>query len=248
LAIMAMSTRDGEGDGWLGSQDGRHAVSSLAGGIIVSCQAGPGDPLHGPAFMAAMARAAVSGGAVAIRANGPADIAAIRKVVSVPIIGLWKDDIEGFDVRITPTAAHAREVAAAGASIIALDATDRARPDGVSAADLIGQARADTDLPVLADVSSVPEALAAQDAGADLIATTLSGYTGDAPATGSPDLELVERLAPLLRVPLIAEGRIATPEQAARALELGAYAVVVGHAVTRPEWITRRFVAATRGR
>jgi N-acylglucosamine-6-phosphate 2-epimerase len=113
---------------------------------------------------------------------------------------------------------------------------------------LIGQARADTDLPVLADVSSVPEALAAQDAGADLIATTLSGYTGDAPATASPDLDLVARLAPLLRVPLIAEGRIATPEQAARALELGAYAVVVGHAVTRPEWITRRFVAATRRR
>jgi N-acylglucosamine-6-phosphate 2-epimerase len=220
----------------------------LRGGVIVSCQAGPGDPLHGASMMVAMARAAVAGGAVAIRANGPEDIAAIRAAVGVPIIGIWKVDIAGYDVRITPTAQHARLVATAGASIIALDATDRVRPDGRTVASLIQETRSETGLPVMADVSSVAEALAAQDAGADLVATTLSGYTGEVPATGSPNLELVARLARLLHVPVIAEGRIATPDEAARAIELGAYAVVVGHAVTRPQWITEQFVSAVRGR
>jgi N-acylglucosamine-6-phosphate 2-epimerase len=224
------------------------SVARLAGGIIVSCQASPEDPLHGPRFMAAMARAAVMGGAVAIRANGPDDIAAIRRVVSVPIIGIWKVDLLGFDVRITPTIAQARAVADAGATIIALDATDRPHPGVGSVAELIDLVRAETGLPVMADVSSVAEGLAAELAGAELVATTLSGYTDGEPLTGSPDLELVERLAPLLHVPLVAEGRISTPDQAARAISLGAFAVVVGNAVTRPEWITERFVRAVNPR
>jgi N-acylglucosamine-6-phosphate 2-epimerase len=223
-------------------------VASLAGGVIVSCQANPEDPLHGPRFMAAMARAAVIGGAVAIRANGPDDIAAIRKVVSVPIIGIWKVDVPGFDVRITPTIEQARAAAGAGASIIALDATDRPHPGVASIAELIDEVRAETGLPVMADVSSVAEGLAAELAGAELVATTLSGYVEGEPQTGSPDLALVERLAPLLHVPLIAEGRISTPDEAAQAIELGAFAVVVGHAVTRPEWITERFVWAVNHR
>jgi N-acylglucosamine-6-phosphate 2-epimerase len=223
-------------------------LPGLRGGVIVSCQAAPGDPFHGAAMMVAMARAAVSGGAVAIRADGPTDIAAIRAAVAVPIIGIWKVDIAGYDVRITPTTQHARLVAAAGASIIALDATDRARPDGQTVARLIQETRSETGLPVMADVSSIAEAFAAQDAGADLVATTLSGYTGDVPATGSPNLELVARLARLLHIPVIAEGRISTPDEAARAIELGAYGVVVGHAVTRPQWITEQFVLAVRRR
>jgi N-acylglucosamine-6-phosphate 2-epimerase len=223
-------------------------VRRLAGGVIISCQANPDDPLNGAAFMTAMARAAVAGGAVAIRANGPEDIAAIRRAVDVPIIGIWKIDLPGFDVRITPTIEQARAVAAAGASIVALDATDRPHPGVSSVAALIKSVRSETGRPVMADVSSVDEGLAAEAAGADLVATTLSGYTDGEALSGSPDLELVKRLAPLLRVPLVAEGRISTPEQAARAIELGAFAVVVGHAVTRPEWITRRFVAAVKDR
>ena len=215
-------------------------IPFLAGGVIVSCQAGPEDPLFGPTLMPAMARAAAKGGAVAIRANGPGDIAAIRAAVSLPIIGLWKVDVPGLGVRITPNVEHARAVAAAGTSIIALDATARARSDGSSVADLIA------GLPVLADVSTVDEGLAAQDSGADLIATTLAGYTDGAPSSAGPDLQLVAELAPRLHVPLIAEGRIATPDEAARAIALGAYAVVVGHAITRPEWITARFVAALK--
>jgi N-acylglucosamine-6-phosphate 2-epimerase len=238
----------------VGSADGKSdltpvdPIRGLAGGLIVSCQAGPQDPLFGPGVMAAMARAAAVGGAVAIRANGPDDIASIRAAVALPIIGIWKIDLPGLGVRITPELEHARAVAAAGASIIALDATDRARSDGLAVAELIERVRAETGLPVMADVSTVEEALIAQDAGADLIATTLAGYTHGPAAGGGPDLELVEALVPRLHVPLIAEGRISTPEQAARALALGAYAVVVGHAITRPEWITARFVAALNGR
>ncbi len=223
-------------------------IPRLAGGVIVSCQAGPADPMHGPLFMAAMARAAAAGGAVAIRANGPEDIAAIRTAVDLPIIGIWKVELPGFGIRITPAVEHARAVAAAGASIIALDATDRPRSDGMAVADFIARVRVETELPVMADVSTISEALGAQEAGADLIATTLAGYMDGELASDGPDFELVAQLVPLLSVPLIAEGRISTPDEAARAIALGAYAVVVGHAVTRPEWITAQFVAALRAR
>lgn len=220
----------------------------LAGGLIVSCQAGPLDPLYGPAFMAGMARAAAVGGAVAVRANGPDDVAAIREAVSLPIIGIWKVDIPGLGVRITPGVEHARAMATAGASIIAVDATDRARIDGMGVADWIALVRRETGLAVMADVSSFEEGLMAASAGADLVATTLAGYVEGASSTNGPDLDLVARLAAELRVPLIAEGRISTPEEAEQAIELGAYAVTIGNAITRPEWITARFVAALRGR
>jgi N-acylglucosamine-6-phosphate 2-epimerase len=195
-----------------------------------------------------MARAAALGGAAAIRANGPEDIAAIRAAVELPIIGIWKVDMPGLGIRITPEIEHAKAVAAAGASIIAFDATDRARNDGLAAAEWIARVRSETGLPVMADVSTFEEGLMAEAAGADLVATTLAGYVNRSPSSDGPDLDLVARLAPKLRVPLVAEGRISTPDQAAQALALGAYAVVIGHAITRPEWITARFVAALRGR
>lgn len=223
-------------------------IRDLAGGLVVSCQAGPDDPLHGPVFMSAIARAAVMGGAVAIRANGPDDIAAIRQAVDVPIIGIWKVDVPGSGIWITPTIEHARAVAEAGASIVAIDATDRARADGRTASELLARVRSEISLPVMADIASIAQALAAQEAGADLIATTLAGYTDGKSQSDGPDLELVAQLAPRLRVPLIAEGRISTPDEAARAIALGAHAVVVGHAVTRPGWITARFVAALPSR
>jgi len=224
-------------------------LERLHHGLIVSCQAEPHEPLHGAAYMAAMARAAAAGGAVAIRANGPADVAAIRAAVSLPIIGIYKADLPGFQVRITPTIEHAWLIAAAGADLIALDATARPHPQGIPTAQLIARVRETTGCPVVADVATVDEGVAAAAAGADAVATTLAGYTdrmypsGDSPPQEEPDLELVRQLALLLPVPLIAEGRIATPQQAARALALGAYAVVVGSAITRPQWITARFVA-----
>ena len=223
-------------------------LSRLKGGLIVSCQALPDEPLHGAHLMAAMSRAAAAGGAVGIRANGPEDIAAIRQAVKLPIIGLWKDDLPGFSVRITPTVEHARRLAAAGADIIAIDATARPHPDGLPLPERIAAIHSDTNCPVLADIATLEEGLAAQQAGADLVAPTLSGYTEYSRASEAPDFELIQQLAEQLNVPLIAEGRIATPEQAARALALGAFAVVVGGAITRPQQITAQFVAGLEKR
>ncbi|MER7419729.1 putative N-acetylmannosamine-6-phosphate 2-epimerase [Micromonospora peucetia] len=223
-----------------------NALDELAGGLVVSCQPlpdDPGDPMRDPYVQARVAAAAVRGGAVAIRANGPADISAIRDLVDVPVIGLYKHGTTG--VMITPTPAHAVEVAMAGAQIVAVDATDRPRPDGRSFADTVRAVRDQTDALVLADVSTEVEAVRAVAAGADAVATTLSGYTSAGPPTDGPDLTLVAQLAGVLAVPVIAEGRYRTVDQIRRAFEVGAHAVVTGNAVTSPLWITRRLVPAT---
>lgn len=211
------------------------------GGLIVSCQALEDEPLYGAEIMAAMARAAAQGGAAGIRANGPADIAAVRGAVNLPLIGLYKAHISGYKVYITPTVLHACAVSEAGADIIALDATQREHPDGLTAAGLIRLVKEQTKKPVLADVSTLAEGLAAWQAGADAVSTTLSGYTGYSPRQEAPDFTLLRKLVAELPIPVLAEGRIATPEQAARALDLGAFAVVIGSAITRPQWITRQF-------
>ena len=203
----------------------------LPRGLIVSCQAYEGDPLFGPHIMAAMACAAQQGGAVAIRANGPADIAAIRAAVSLPIIGLWKIGPTGLhDVYITPDAPATESIAAAGCSIIAIDATPRKRAGEI-------------DLRSLIDYLN--DALQAVELGADVVSTTLAGYTAHGrPPMEEPDLPLLGAVLSRVRVPVVAEGRFATPAQVAAAFDLGAHAVVVGAAITRPEQITARFVRA----
>ena len=215
----------------------------LARGLIVSCQAPEGTPLRAASHMAAMAKAAEQGGAVAIRANGPNDIRAIKAQVQLPMIGLWKLDIEGFEPYITPTLESARAIAEAGADIIAIDATLRPHPEG-SMADFLKTLKQELGLPIFADVSSLEEGLAAAEAGADYLSTTLSGYTPYTVKTTEPDFQLLENLAKALSIPIVAEGRIWTPEQLAQAFELGAYAVVVGTAITNPFEITKRFAAA----
>jgi N-acylglucosamine-6-phosphate 2-epimerase len=217
---------------------GIEVLGLLRGRLVVSCQAYEGEPLHGPQFMSAMARSVVLGGAAGVRINGPADVAAVRAAVPVPLIGLWKDG--SGDVYITPTLDHALTVARAGADIVALDATARPRPDGLGLAETIARVHEAGAL-VMADVSTMEEGLAAAESGADCVSTTLSGYTTDSPQVDGPDLDLVATLAGKLDVPLFAEGRIGTPADATRALELGAHAVVVGGAITRPADITRRF-------
>ena len=224
-------------------------TESMRGGLIVSCQALAGEPLHGAQHMAAMACAAVNGGAIAIRANGPDDIKAIRASVKLPIFGLFKEDIPGYEVRITPTLQHAYMIAEAGADVIAIDATRRTRPDKLSVKDLISHIHTDIGKPVLGDVSMVEEGLAAGESGADFVATTLSGYTTYGPSQPGPDFILLEQLVKQLKplgIPVIAEGRISTPEQALHALMLGAHAVVVGSAITRPQWITAQFANVLR--
>lgn len=215
-------------------------LDRIRGGLVVSCQAPPGDPLHGPDFMTAMARAAAASGAVGIRANGVDDVRAIRAATDLPLIGLWKDGTEG--VYITPTARHALAVAEAGSDIVAADATPRPRPDGRTFADTVQAVHAAGAL-VMADAATVDDGVAAAAAGADVVGTTLSGYT-DGTAPDGPDLALVAALSARLDVPVVAEGRIRTPDEAAQALAAGAWAVVVGTAITAPGAITARFSAA----
>jgi len=217
-------------------------LKRLRGGLIVSCQAESDEPLHGSQTMAAMAVAAAEGGAVGIRANTPMDIAAIRLASILPIIGIYKLDLPGYTVRITPTVDSALLVAQAGADLIAVDGTSRPHPDHLNLIERIRLIHEQTRCPVIADISTADEGLAAKEAGADLVATTLSGYTENSPAQEMPDFELLQRLVLGIKIPVIAEGRIATPEQAAQALAIGAFAVVVGSAITRPQWITARFV------
>lgn len=218
-------------------------AQELKGGLIVSCQALAGEALFGADIMARMAQAAIAGGAVGIRAGTPPDIAAIRAVSTLPLIGLWKVDTVGFDVYITPSVLHAQAVAGAGADIVALDATARPRPESGTASEFIQMVRQATGRDVLADVSTLDEGIAAQEAGAAFVSTTMSGYTPYSPQQTGPDLDLVRALAARLQVPVIAEGRIATPEQARAALDAGAWAVVVGGAITRPQQITARFAS-----
>ena len=215
-------------------------IATLTGGLIVSCQAYPGEPLRHPETMAQMAEAVVAGGAVAIRAQGLADISFIKGRTTVPLIGLWKDGHDG--VFITPTLRHARAVRDAGAEIVALDGTRRPRPDGLTLADTIARLRDSGPTLIMADCGSLDDALAASDAGADLIGTTLAGYTDDRPRTTGPDLELLTQIVTHLPgLPIVAEGRVHTPEQARAALNTGAHAVVVGTAITHPTTITNWF-------
>ncbi|MDQ4213106.1 N-acetylmannosamine-6-phosphate 2-epimerase [Microbacterium capsulatum] len=220
-------------------------LDALAGGLVVSCQAYPGEPMRNPETMAQVAQSARIGGAVGIRAQGLADIALIRERVDLPLIGLWKAG--DADVFITPTLRHAMSVHAAGADIVALDGTRRARPDGLSLAETIRRLKAETGAIVMADAGSLDDALAAIDAGADCVGTTLAGYTPDRPRSPGPDLELIGWMADALEIPVIAEGRIHTPAHAAEAIAAGAFAVVVGTAITHPASVTRWFVDAVHG-
>jgi N-acylglucosamine-6-phosphate 2-epimerase len=223
-------------------------ITAVRNRLIVSCQALPHEPLYGSAIMARMAVAAAQGGAAAIRANTPPDIAAIHAATEIPIVGLYKVDVAGYDVYITPRLADACAVAAAGASVIAIDATQRPRPEYALLAEYIAAIHAATDLPVMADISTFEEGMAAEAAGADIVSTTMSGYTSYSPAQLGPDLDLVRRLALVLTVPLIAEGRYHAPDQVVQAIAAGATSVVVGGAITRPQEITQRFVRAIAAR
>ena len=227
---------------------GLHPVlARLKGGLIASAQAYPGEPMRDPRTMDQVAQACVAGGAAGIRAQGLADLALICQHVKVPVIGLWKDGHEG--VFITPTLTHAIAVAATGCQIVAIDATRRPRPDGLTFAQTIaGLKEARPEALVMADCGSLEDARMAQDCGADIVGTTLAGYTGERPKTEGPDVELIDQIAAIAQVPLVVEGRVHTPAQAAVALDHGAFAVVVGTAITHPTTITSWFVDALAAR
>jgi len=222
-------------------------IDRLFGGLVVSCQAREGHPLHASVVIAAMANAAVAGGAVGLRINGEDDIREVRRSVDVPIIGIRKVTTSESPVYITPTFEDARIVAEAGADIIALDATARPRRGGERLDDLIPRIKEALGRPVMADVATLEEGVRAAELGADLVATTLSGYTGAGTTSEDPDLELVWKLVAAKRAPVVAEGRYHTPAQVREALRAGAFAVVVGRAITDPLMLTKAFVEATKG-
>ena len=220
---------------------------TISGGLIVSCQALPGEPLYveEKSIMYLMARAAKQAGACAIRTSSVRDVVTIREETGLPVIGIIKINYPGYAGYITPTMLEIDQLVQAGAEIIALDCTDRKRGDGLTAYDFVAQIKGKyPNILLMADISNFEEGVSAYRAGVDLVGTTLSGYTDNSPALAGPDYELVERLVKELPIPVIAEGRIHAPEQAAKMLEIGAHAVVVGGAITRPLEIATRFVRA----
>ena len=211
---------------------GNSIIQKLQGGLIVSCQAPAESPMHQPEVIAAMAEAAVNQGAIAIRLDTPAHVKAVRQKISAPIIGLWKQQIPGFEVYITPQFDHAAAIAQAGADIIAIDATVRSRPNQETVATLIERIHIELGKLVMADVDTLAAAIVAANAGADLIGTTLYGYTAETQHLKPPGFDLLAELIKKLPIPIICEGGIASTQMAKQALDMGAYAVVVGTAIT----------------
>lgn len=223
----------------------------LRNALIVSAQAAEGEPLCAPEHICALALSGLNGGAKGLRLEGVENVRYLRSRTSVPLIGLTKgvvpDEQRFSSVYITATFAEAEQLSDAGADIIALDATNRPRPDGSTLEELIGKIDTDLKRPVWADVSTFEEGAVAAAFGASVVSTTLYGYTAETklPPDAPPDFGLVGRLCKELSVPVVLEGRVWHPFEVARAFELGVFAVVVGSAITRPQLITQRFVQAT---
>ena len=220
-------------------------VESIRGKLVVSVQAYPGEPLRHPETMAQMARACELGGAAAIRCQGLSDISAIKGRVEIPVIGLWKEGHEG--VYITPTLRHALAVANAGADVVALDATDRPRPDGRTFKETVEGIRAASDVLVMADCMTIDDIRNAVACGCDIVSTTLSHNKPAIQTTldEGPDIDLIKAaVSEFPDVALICEGHVHTPEDAVAAFDAGAWSVVVGTAITHPTSLTSWFVSA----
>ncbi len=223
----------------------------IKGKVIVSCQAVPGEPLYveEKSIMYLMARAAKRAGAPAIRTSSIRDVIAIKEETGLPVIGLIKIRYEGFESYITPTMREVDDLAAAGSDIIAFDCTNQKRGDGKSISEYITQVRTKyPDAILMADISTYEEGVNAWKLGVDMVGTTMSGYTSYSPKLDGPDFELVRRLSADIDVPVIGEGRVHSPQQAVQMLEAGAFAVVVGGAITRPLEIAKRFIQAVENR
>jgi N-acylglucosamine-6-phosphate 2-epimerase len=216
------------------------------GGLIVSCQAPANSPLAKPEIIRAFAETAEQNGAVGVRIDSPEHIRAVKKSVSVPVLGIYKVISKKSEVYITPTFNAAKAVADAGADMIAIDATLRQRPDGESFREIVRRIKKELNVPVMADISTLEEGLSAvETAGVDFVSTTLSGYTEATKHIIKPDFELVENLAKNLDVPVICEGRIRSVEDVRTAFDCGAFAVVVGGAITGIDQLVQQFVSAT---
>ncbi|MCC0643576.1 MULTISPECIES: N-acetylmannosamine-6-phosphate 2-epimerase [unclassified Clostridioides] len=218
-------------------------LDKVKGRLIVSCQALENEPLHSSFIMGRMARAAQEGGAVGIRAQGVDDIIEIKKVTGLPVIGIIKRNYEDSDIYITPTKKEVDELLTTGCEMIALDATNRVRPNNEDLKEIINYIKENNVL-VMADISNYDEAVKAQEYGVDCVSTTLSGYTPYTETLDGPDFVLMERLVKDLKIPVIAEGKVNTPQDLKKVFELGVHSSVVGSAITRPQLITEKFVKA----
>ena len=220
------------------------------GSIIVSCQALPVEPMYCEemSLMPYFAKAAQQAGSKVIRTSSVRDVVEIKEKTGMPVIGLIKRNYEGFESYITPTMQEIDELVAADSDVIALDCTYMKRCDGKTINEFLAEIRAKyPDIVLMADISTYEEAINAWKCGVNMVGTTMSGYTPHSPKTEGPNYELVEKLVKALPIPVIAEGRVHYPDQAKKMLELGAHAVVVGGAITRPLEIAQRFYKAIEG-
>lgn len=217
-------------------------LNSIKGGLIVSCQALEDEPLHSPDIMMRMAQAALMGGAIGIRANSPADCAQIKQHVDLPIIAIYKKIYGTCEVYITPTIEEVKGLLSIDPEIIAVDATNRIRPNGKTLEEFFKEIKQIYNGLIMADVSNLDEGIEAERIGFDIVSTTLCGYTDYTLDRPKPDIELIKGLKAVLRIPIIAEGNIDSPNNAINCLDAGAWAVVVGGAITRPQLITKKFV------
>lgn len=228
----------------MGTQD---RIKALKGQLIVSCQALPQEPLHSSFIMGRVARAAKEGGAAGIRANTKEDIKEIQEVTGLPIIGIVKRDYPDSAVYITPTMKEIEELMEVKPEIVAIDATGALRPGNVTLADFFHQIKEKyPEQKLMADCSTIEEALFADELGFDFIGTTMVGYTPQSKGLKieENDFEILRTILKKVKHPVIAEGNVNSPEKAKRVIELGSYAVVVGSSITRPQLITKGYAEA----
>lgn len=224
-----------------------NVIDRIKGIVVVSVQAMPSEPLYVESCMTAMMKSVVNGGAGALRVAGGRDVKIAKKLFTLPVIGLTKPNVIPKNykeiVYITPTVKDVIDLVQAGADIIATDATQRPRPNGEKLADLFKYIHINNRI-AMADISTLEEGIKAKEAGADILSTTLAGYTLESVNSPSkePDFELLKQLVETTKMPVVLEGRIWEPEQVNKAFELGAHCVVIGSAITRPQLITKRFV------
>lgn len=221
-------------------------INRLKGKVVVSCQAMPSEPLYQEQCMIAMMKSVIKGGAGGLRVAGARDVKNAKKLFEVPVIGLTKPEIIPPNwqeiVYITPTINDVIELIQAGADIVAFDGTMRERPEKTKLIDIIKYIKIHKKVS-MADISTLEEAQNAEELGADILSTTLSGYTQFSQNKGDkPDFELLEQLVKNTKLPVVLEGRIWEPEEVDRAFDIGAHCVVIGSAISRPQLITRRFV------
>lgn len=223
-------------------------IDLLRQGLVVSCQAGPESPLNSPNMIAALAKSSEMGGAIGFRVDRPENVAEVRRISTLPIIGINKIHTPGFELFITPTFASAEAVVAAGANLVAIEATCLPRPNGETFKEIVEKVHKQLNVPVMADIGTLEHAIKALEDDADIIATTMATSEPYGKPENGPAIHLVRTLVKMTDRPIIVEGQVWTIEDLRACFDAGAHAVVIGSAITVPQFITERFVSAIPGK